>query len=307
MINRTRSPRDQTTDPIKASVIIPTYNAAETIVDCLESILPQAGDCNAEVLIIDSSDDGTRDIVQNVFPDVSVLALPKKTASAVSRNLGARVAKANVLVFIDADCIPRDGWLNKILQSDFGELKAVGGSIGVYDRRNLLGLQLYFLEFSESLPHSERRFVERLPSCNLACQKEAFKRVGGFPVEYEASHDMVLTWRLSRLGRLLFEPSARVDHVNKRGLRLVYKYAYGLGYWSGRMWGKTSFPRARLVRKRCFLPFFPAVRAAILHRRLWRYDIGLWCLWLLTLPLYLSVVTAWTVGFGIGMREIDRL
>jgi glycosyltransferase involved in cell wall biosynthesis len=295
------------TNPVGASVIIPSYNAVDTIIPCLQSVLPQARTCDAEVLLVDSSNDKTQEIVKELFPEVRLVALRKRTPSAVARNLGAQAARGRVLVFLDADCIPRDGWLHEVMESNFNEVVAVGGSVSVSDRGNLLGLQLHFLEFSESLPCAPRRFVERLPSCNLACQKEAFERVGGFPVDYEISHDMVLTWRLSRLGRLLFKPSARVDHVNKRGLRPVHKYAYKLGCWSGYMWGKSPFPRARLARKRCFLPFFPAVRAALLHRRLWRSDMGLWCLWLLTLPLYLSVVTAWTIGFGIGMRRIDSL
>jgi glycosyltransferase involved in cell wall biosynthesis len=307
MISRTCLTEDQDTKAIKASVIIPAHNAAATIVLCIRSVLPQAKNYDAEVILVDSSHDGTREIVQKLFPEVRVIALQKKTPSAVARNLGAQAARTNLLIFLDADCIPRDGWLHGIRESDFNEVAAVGGSVGVYDRSNLLGLQLHFLEFSESLPCAQRRFVDRLPSCNLACQREAFERVGGFPVEYEASHDMLLTWRLSRGGRLLFEPSLRVDHVNKRGWRPVYHHAYRLGYWSGRLWAKYPFPRSRVVRWRCFLPIIPFARTLVLHRRLWPRDKGLWCLWVLTMPLYLSVVTGWTIGFAVAMHLRENL
>jgi glycosyltransferase involved in cell wall biosynthesis len=307
MISPFRSPKEHKTDLRKASVIIPSYNAAGTIVHCLRAILPQARECGAEVLLVDSSDDGTKQIVQELFPEVRLVSLSQKTASAVSRNLGSDFAKTDILVFLDADCIPRDGWLREILQSDLDNSTAVGGSIGVYDRRNLLGLQLHFLEFSECLPHSPRRYVTRLPSCNLACQRNAFMEAGRFPEEYEISHDMVLTWRLSRLGKMLFQPSACVDHVNKRGLRRVYSYARRLGYWSGLHWTKNSLPRAHLARRRVFLPLLPFVRAILLHLRLWQCDRALWLLWLMTLPLYLSVTTAWTLGFGVGINKKDRV
>jgi glycosyltransferase involved in cell wall biosynthesis len=306
MISPTPSYENHQTDLKEASVIIPSYNAAGTIAECLESVLPQARDCGAEVLLVDSSDDRTKHIVQESFPEVRLIRLSQKTESAVSRNLGVSQAKSEILVFLDSDCIPQDGWLRRILQSDFDELVAVGGSIGVYDRRNVLGLQLYFLEFSECLPHSPRRFLDRLPSCNLACQKTAFVKAGRFPEEYETSHDMVLTWRLSRLGKMLFEPSGRVDHINKRGFRVVHSYAYRLGYWSGFIWTKNPFPRARLARSRIFLPFLPFVRAILLHRRLWHSDKSLWCLWLITFLLYLTVVTAWTLGFGKGIKKKGR-
>ena len=306
MISGIPSCEGHRTELKKASVIIPSYNAAGTIARCLGAVLPQARDCAAEVLLVDSSDDGTRYTVQELFPEVRLVTLPRKTASAVSRNLGVNHARTDILVFLDSDCIPQDGWLRKILDSDLDELAALGGSIGVYDRRNILGLQLYFLEFSECLPNSPRRFVDRLPSCNLACQRKALVKVGGFPDEYETSHDMVLTWRLSRLGRIHFEPSARVDHINKRGFGLVHSYAYRLGYWSRRIWAEHPFSRAHLLRQRIFLPFLPFVRAILLHHRLWRADKSLWCLWLMTFPLYLSVVTAWTFGFVMGINKKGR-
>ena len=303
MISRIPSYEDHQVDLKKASVIIPSYNAAGTIAQCLESVLPQARDCGAEVLLVDSSDDRTKDIVQESFPEVRLIPLFQKTESAVARNLGVNHARNDILVFLDSDCIPRDGWLHKILQSDFYELSAVGGSIGVHNRRNVLGLQLYFLEFSECLPNSPRRFVDRRPSCNLACSKKTFLRAGGFPKEYKTSHDMALTWRLSRLGKILFEPSARVDHINKLGFRRVHRYAYRLGYWSACIWATNPFPRAHLVRSRIFVPFLPFVRTVLLHRRLAHADKSLWCMWLITLPLYLSVVTAWTLGFAKGINK----
>ncbi len=55
------------TEPI-LSVIIASYNARETIARCLQSLKVQSSLCELEVIVVDSSSDGTGDIVARDFP-----------------------------------------------------------------------------------------------------------------------------------------------------------------------------------------------------------------------------------------------
>ena len=55
---------------MRISVIIPAYNAADTIGACLESVVNGAD----EVIVVDDgSTDGTADVVRKAFPEVVVL------------------------------------------------------------------------------------------------------------------------------------------------------------------------------------------------------------------------------------------
>jgi glycosyltransferase involved in cell wall biosynthesis len=90
---------------MKASVIIPTYNEGDVILECLKSLEKQTLE-DFEVIIVD---DGSTDGAIDVTSKFTVKGLPvsllyqKHLGPGVARNLGAKHANSNVLVFVDAD------------------------------------------------------------------------------------------------------------------------------------------------------------------------------------------------------------
>ena len=94
----------------KFSIIIPAYNEANFIADCLDSILavdyPRE---KIEIIVIDNgSTDRTRDIVKSC--NVKLLRDDNLTVSGL-RNLGVEHASGDILAFVDADCIVTVSWL----------------------------------------------------------------------------------------------------------------------------------------------------------------------------------------------------
>ena len=68
-----RGPRAAGT-PVRISVVIASYNAAETIGRCLRSLERQDLDRELyEVIVVDSSEDGTGVLIEQEFPGVTVL------------------------------------------------------------------------------------------------------------------------------------------------------------------------------------------------------------------------------------------
>jgi glycosyltransferase involved in cell wall biosynthesis len=51
------------------SVIIPSYNSEKTIDACLASVTGQRTALPYEVIVVDSSDDNTKNIINNCYPD----------------------------------------------------------------------------------------------------------------------------------------------------------------------------------------------------------------------------------------------
>ena len=74
------------------SIVIPSYNSKQTINQCLNSVLNQSYQGIQEVIIVDSSDDGTDDVIRQLFPSVKLIHLPKKTFPGAALNMGVRVA-----------------------------------------------------------------------------------------------------------------------------------------------------------------------------------------------------------------------
>ena len=83
---------------MRFSVIIPAYNAADTLAACLNSV----NGSGAEVIVIDDgSSDGSLSVVSG-YPDVKLIRQENKGVSA-ARNVGIAAASGEYLLFVDAD------------------------------------------------------------------------------------------------------------------------------------------------------------------------------------------------------------
>lgn len=85
---------------MKLSVIISTYNEEFTIKDCLASLKAQSYS-DFEIIVVD---DGSMDSTLKLLKESGVLFLRQNhQGPGAARNLGAKNAKGEILVFVDAD------------------------------------------------------------------------------------------------------------------------------------------------------------------------------------------------------------
>src|SRR4051812_22406234 len=85
-----------------ASVIIPAYNAADYVDNCLTALGRQETGIRFEVIVIDDgSTDATLQVVSR-FPKVRLLTQDHQ-GPAVARNFGARIARGRIILFTDTD------------------------------------------------------------------------------------------------------------------------------------------------------------------------------------------------------------
>lgn len=101
---------------MKLSVIIPTYNEGENIINCLESLGDQTYPDFEIIVIDDSSTDSTLTRLNNLKKIVSEFTLLNQDhkGPGAARNLGAKHAKGKVLVFVDADMTFDKNFLKEI-------------------------------------------------------------------------------------------------------------------------------------------------------------------------------------------------
>lgn len=96
---------------MRVSIIMPVYNAASTLPQCLVALrseMVQEKDC--EIICVDNcSTDGSAEIVA-AFPEATLMHEPRPGAYA-ARNRGAAIAQGELLVFTDPDCVVEQGWL----------------------------------------------------------------------------------------------------------------------------------------------------------------------------------------------------
>lgn len=103
---------------MRATVAILAYNAEPWVRQQLEALREQRADFDWEILFIDSgSTDGTLEAIQN-FPEIRLhQILNSEFGHGKTRNLAAKLAKGEVVVFITQDAIPENkDWLSALLQ-----------------------------------------------------------------------------------------------------------------------------------------------------------------------------------------------
>ena len=105
---------------MKVSVIIPVRNGALYIASAIESVLEQT-EPPAELLVIDDgSKDETADIVSQFFNRGVRLIQQPPGGAAAARNAGVKLARQQLLAFLDAD----DLWTSTKLEQQCAELQS---------------------------------------------------------------------------------------------------------------------------------------------------------------------------------------
>ena len=147
----------------------------------------------------------------------------KYVPPANKRDQGAKMAKGEILAFLDDDAYPSKNWLKNIVKG-FEDKDVVGiGGPGVtppntsflekasgWASASLVGSGSNFYRF---LPR-KKRFVDDYPSMNLAVRRKDFLKIGGFDSHYWPGEDtklcLDLTHKLNK--KILYLPEVLVYH-----------------------------------------------------------------------------------------------
>ena len=194
-----------TKDEILFSVIIPTYNRAEKIKFCLDSLVNQSYKCFEVIVCDDGSTDNTKEIValyENKL-DLKYIWEENWGGPARPRNNGIKITKGKWICFLDSD----DWWHPDKLQSCF-ELANDKVDLIYHDlfiRRS--NKQAWFDKRIVSTPPKHPMFSAFLctdmsiPNSSVVVRRELLTRIGGISEDRDLiSVEDYDTWiRLSKL------------------------------------------------------------------------------------------------------------
>jgi glycosyltransferase involved in cell wall biosynthesis len=283
------------------SVIIPAYNAAATIERCLRSLEVQTAAREGEVIVVDSSSDGTADIVSRGFPWVRLFTFPARKFPGDARNRGIAQARADLLAFTDADCIADRRWLETILVAHRDRPEPlIGGAIENGNPESRVGWAAYLLELSQWVPSRPRGRMPEIPTGCLSLKRWAFERYGPF-VEGTYSSDTAFQWRLVRDGHEpLFDPAIRVAHVNIGRLGELVRRKLRHGRDFARLRARAEeFSAGRRIAFAALAPGLPALLWSRIARRV-AGDPYLRARLARATPLLLLGLCAWSAGEALG-------
>lgn len=122
------------------SVIVPSYNVARYVDECVRSAARQEFDGDHEVIVVDDgSTDGTADAVRRLaaeLPNVRAFFQANDGAPGKARNRGIAEAKGEYLVFLDSDDVLPPGALARLRAAAHGAPCVIAGARAVIDERS---------------------------------------------------------------------------------------------------------------------------------------------------------------------------
>jgi glycosyltransferase involved in cell wall biosynthesis len=174
------------------SVIIPAHNEERYLAKTLEALKRQNYGWYEVIVVANGCTDRTATVARDRCHRLIVLS---QKSLGVARNLGARMAKGDVLVFLDADTLLEPTALQKIA-TDFTEEYAAGTIRGWPDCERLKYKLIYGLK---NLTH--RTGFHSGSSGVILCWRKHFIETGGFDERLEVRENSELMRRLMKFGK----------------------------------------------------------------------------------------------------------
>jgi len=215
---------------MRVSVIIPVYNEEGSIKECLESLERQKYPDFEVIVVDDGSKDRTKNIVQSAegkYRKYKLKMVEQKHGGAgAARNLGAKHARGEVLVFVDADMTFGEMFLKELVAPIVAG-KAVGTTTRAEYVSNWDNRWARCWNYNENMPEGKRH---KGKSGELgvyrAIKRSVFNEVGGFE---PGGYDDDLSLR-AKFGQDPVETKARLYHKNPQSLGEVFRQAR----WAGK-------------------------------------------------------------------------
>ncbi len=229
------------------SVVIPAHNSADTIRDCLDSVVSQTHQPKEIIIVDDASQDHTVACIEEwqrtSSHELSVICQKENGGPAAARNAGLKAATGEWIAFLDAD----DAWLPWRLEMQLAMLQQhpdtillCGQTIGFSDTVT----QQYADQ--ANLPSPDVLTLPKMLSHNPVATSTVFVRrdilteLNGFDTAFRGPEDYDLWLRMVAAGKCLYMPIA------------LSKYRTTVGSLS--MDDRTFLPEVLRVLDKAFSP-----------------------------------------------------
>jgi glycosyltransferase involved in cell wall biosynthesis len=199
---------------LKITVIVPARNAVSYLGRCLASIQLAIGRDTECIVVDDASADATAEIAR--ASGATVVICPTRCGPAAARNLGAREATGDVLLFVDADCVLREH-ARTAIERAFADPE-IDALVGAYDEDpDDRGVVSRFRNLLHAYTHrSAGSYGTTFWTGCGAVRREVFRKHDGFDESWQYMEDVEFGGRLCAAGRRVqFDATLQVRHLKR--------------------------------------------------------------------------------------------
>lgn len=195
-------------------MVIPSYNHADYLKECVDSVLMQTPAPLQVIVVDDGSSDGSVALLQSYGNRITLLQ-QRRRRQACARNAGLAVAQGELVAFLDSDDRYRSGRLAAavaafqadaeatLVWSDFCTINAEGQPVGGYRWQAQAGADF------------RRTLIAGNPICNatVTVKRDALLAIGGFDERIPRACDGAAWFQLAARGhRFVHLPHGLVDY-----------------------------------------------------------------------------------------------
>jgi|GEM_PF-1346736 len=191
--------------PPKVSIVVPTFNESESVLEQSFASLVSQSFGNFECLVIDDSTDlMSAQACQKLCEQdkrFSYVHPEKRLGLAASLNLGISKAKGDLIARFDADdlCMPNRLELQVSFMDAYPDVDILGGSLEIMNEE---GKTLAFRNYPSDHSNIERRLqtTTAIAHPTVMMRKYIIDRFGGYDTSFRFSEDLDLWLRLVNRG-----------------------------------------------------------------------------------------------------------
>ncbi len=209
---------------VLVSVIIPAFNAADTIIRAIDSVRAQHA-TSLEIIIIDdgSSDTTTGVVMANIGAgeNIQLLKMQKNSGVSAARNAGIRIAKGRFLAFLDAD----DIWLPEKLCKQIEAMEKDPSITLVSCNSQLIaesGLPVKVGHLNRPPMEGDEAWktlliYNFLPTPTVLTRTSLVKEIGGFDESLAVGEDLDLWIKLGLHGKIVVLKEILTNYYDRAG------------------------------------------------------------------------------------------
>lgn len=215
----------------EVTILVAVLNKANTIRACIESLL-KLKKAPEKIMVVDGfSRDGTYEILKEYEGRIDLYQYPENLSATFNWALDKIDTEYTALT--DGDCVVDSNWLEELLKGFKEEnVVATAGYCGTPEGASLLqkmiGLELEgrFKKFP--------KYLLRAPTMNLCLKTEVAQKVR-FDEKQLVGVEVDFGWRLSKLGKIVYLPVAKVFHYHRAALKSYFLQQKNQAKWGVRL------------------------------------------------------------------------
>ena len=277
----------------KLSIVLASQNARGSVAECLRSIERQSGENIIEIIVVDNSIDGTREIIARDFPNIKVVSAAKDKLIPQLWGIGINESAGDVIALTTTHFVPAKNWIAEILKIHEAPYAGVGGAIENDERAGIVSWAVYFCRYSQFVPPFAEENTDNFAADNASYKRHSLEHVkhamtDGFWEVFV--HQAMIKEKM----QLFLTPKIAVYHQHSFAFSgfMRQRFLHAIEFGRSRAANISSAKRVMLILLSPLIPFVYLYR---ISRRVFgkKRNVGKY---IISLPVLILFLVSWAAG-----------